>query len=444
MTPSRTGRDHRRIVANPGRFLVAMAITMLLAAATAPTAAAQDLPGVALDPTSRSYTLTQIGCADHTVPGWVPCETMMDQLATGPDYDAITFGEVQAEVRSGPTLRSDCAVKPQHVGWASGSIRCFSSADTATSEWFTQGLAGSEEYRTSNTPGRGSPFMIATWCYRGGASKCTDETEDRTRISVIDHAVGRYKNVTLSQMIKTHGQLRPWNLDFGMHAGGAAVAGPYLYVSDTTAIHQFDLRRLLRSGSSRTLTIPRVASHVLPSGSPNLFSSISIDGSNRSAPALVAVEYEPDRSNEAIVSRWPLTSAGDLRHVVRTGAKVTSSAIHVIDGDSDIDRVQGVVATNGRYLFSTSDQTIERARVGVVRSQADKCIRWGGGVPAMFEGDRDNGPAEDLYHSPREGFVAGINERSGNRAFWMVDAGWAFGTVKPPFTLLNCSPWILA
>jgi hypothetical protein len=101
-------------------------------------------------------------------------------------------------------------------------------------------------------------------------------------------------------------------------------------------------------------------------------------------------------------------------------------------GEIAINEVQGVASADGVFLFSEEDNTIERARMGVTRSQRDKCIAWGDGV------------AEDLYASKSRDLVVGINEGAtgdpvdAEVSFWGVSHHDAFGIDEPTEPKHDC------
>ncbi|TDE95030.1 hypothetical protein EXU48_09695 [Occultella glacieicola] len=79
-----------------------------------------------------------------------------------------------------------------------------------------------------------------------------------------------------------------------------------------------------------------------------------------------------------------------------------------IDKDSSIDRVQGVAAHEGLYLFSGSGGTLDLARVG---SQTDRdTLTWG-------RTDDDIHIPEDLYLSASNVYGQ-TEERNDRYVFW--------------------------
>ncbi len=112
-----------------------------------------------------------------------------------------TFNQVVTDLPA--KLRSDCDVKADDVGWPTKWIRCFDEADTKQSEWLTQGIGGTGEWRTDESPGGGQHYLVATWCWRGSegideADICNpEEAVKRTRISLISVERNGYRNMEL-------------------------------------------------------------------------------------------------------------------------------------------------------------------------------------------------------------------------------------------------------
>src|SRR5687768_7608614 len=126
-------------------------------------ARAEDLTGVALDPDERTYTLAERRCGDAGAER--SCAELATALGRRPGHAIHSLDEVTVDLPA--RLRSDCDVKPDDVGWPTRWIRCFDDADTAQREWLTQGVGGTDEWRTDETPGGDAHVLIATWCWRG-------------------------------------------------------------------------------------------------------------------------------------------------------------------------------------------------------------------------------------------------------------------------------------
>lgn len=429
-------RGTRKVFARPGRGghdgtvrAVFGAVVAAVVVTLATPAVAEDIPGVALDPSDETLALERRGCGDKASDA-PSCADLATTLGKQSGWAVRTFDDVTAKLPS--TLRSDCAVTPSQIGWPVKWVRCFDEADTTQQEWLTQGLAGTDEWRTGETPGGDHHFLVATWCWRGseGTSPQTDfcdakEPVRRTRVSLISLDRDAYRNVELVEPVRvrkpggggTTVDARPILL----HAGGAAMAGRWLYVADTDRIYVFNLDHFVQEGDG-DYRLPVWDRYVLADKDDfekyNPFSSISVDGS-AGAPRLVAAEFRLNPWSDAIVSVWPLRQDGRLPP---DQTRIESLRTYAIDGASVINHVQGVAARGDFFVFSESANRIERSPVGVPRKADDKCIRWG------------DGTGEDLYASPDRDLLAGINESSPGvgSAFWAVSYDHGFRLAKPP------------
>jgi hypothetical protein len=402
-----------------------MAVIVALVMVGSGSARAEDITGVALDPNERTYTLAERRCGDATERA---CSELAEELGRRPGHTVHSFDQVTVDLPA--RLRSDCDVTPDDVGWPTEWIRCFDDADTAQREWLTQGIGGTDEWRTGETPGGDAHFLVATWCWRGtdgfaATDFCdADEPVERTRISLIDVDRDAYRNVELVEpYLDGRGSGEPVVASRGilLHAGGAAVAGRWLYVADTDRIYVFNLRHFVRQGDE-PYQLPVWARFETADERDreehNAFSSISIDGSGEE-PSLVAAEWRLNPGSEALVTVWPLQRDGQLPPA---DPVIRSRRAWTIDGDSIIDHVQGVAAAGERFLFSESSNRIERTPAGMPRRREDRCIRWG------------TGTGEDLYASERRDAVVGINESTPRTrsAFWAVSYRHAFALAPPP------------
>ena len=151
-----------------------------------------------------------------------------------------------------------------------------------------------------------------------------------------------------------------------LHAGGAAIAGRWLYVAGTDWLYVFNLDHFVQEGDG-PYQLPVRARYAIADEADrdrhNPFSSISVDGSGPE-PRLVAAEYRLPRGDEALVTAWPLEKDGRLP---AADPDIRSVRAWTIDGDSQIDNVQGVAAAGDLFLFAESSNEIERVRVGTPR-----------------------------------------------------------------------------
>ncbi|HET9771613.1 MAG TPA: hypothetical protein VFS16_12050, partial [Acidimicrobiia bacterium] len=224
-----------------------MAVVVALAVSGARPARAEDITGVALDPDERTYTLVERRCGDAGAES--SCSELATALGRRRGHTVHGFDQVTADLPA--RLRSDCDVRPHDVGWPTRWIRCFDVADTAQREWLTQGIGGTDEWRTGETPGGDAHFLVATWCWRGSEGFAAtdfcdaDEPVRRTRVSLIDVARNAYRNVELVEPYldrRPGGETAVASRGILLHAGGVAIAGRWLYVADTDRIYVFNLR----------------------------------------------------------------------------------------------------------------------------------------------------------------------------------------------------------
>jgi hypothetical protein len=419
---------HDRRWPNLRRVRRAAIIVVAVGQLAVPVAAGgDDIDGADLDPLEKTFTLAERRCGDPST-GERSCADLAAALGRQPGMRVRTFDQVTAALPS--RLRSRCDVEPDDVGWPTIFVRCFDAADTDQSEWLTQGIAGTDEWRTGKTPGGGTHYLVATWCWRGSegideADVCDeDERVRRTRISIIDVDRDAYRNVELVEpatqqpaggapVVASRGLL--------IHAGGAAIAGPWLYVADTDRLYVFNLDHFVQEGNGPH-QLPVWASYEIADAGDrdkhNAFSSISVDGSGPS-PRLVAAEYSFDSHADTLVTAWPLGTDGQLPPA---DPHIRSTRAYTIDGQSGIDRVQGVAAAGDIFLFAESSDTIERTPAGGPRRAADRCIEWGAGT------------GEDLYAARGPDLLVGINEGflGTGSAFWAVSYRHAFGPEPPP------------
>lgn len=409
-------------------YRVGVAVGIALPLAASGPVGAEDIVGVALDPNERTYTLAEQRCGDAGAER--SCSELATALGMRSGHRVHSFDEVTADLPSQLRSDSDCDVKPDDVGWPTTWIRCFDDADTKQREWLTQGIGGTDEWTTRETPGGDAHFLVTTWCWRGtngfsATDFCDpDEQVKRTRISLIDVARNAYRNVELVEPYLARpkgGEPVVASRGILLHAGGAAVAGRWLYVADTDRLYVFNLHNFVREGDG-PYQLPVWARYETADPGDreehNAFSSISVDGSGRE-PTLVAAEWRLNPSTEALVTVWPLRTDGQLPPA---DPHIRSRQAWTIDGDSTIDHVQGVAAAGDRFLFSESSNRIERAPAGTPRRREDMCIKWGAGT------------GEDLYASKRRDVLVGINESTPKTrsAVWAVSYRHAFGLAPPP------------
>ncbi|GAB2620949.1 hypothetical protein [Pseudactinotalea suaedae] len=373
-TSTSSRRRSRRLSAHLGSA-VAIAATALAVAGTGAAAAPGN--GTALDE------------AEYHDPGTYALDVTdysqaIDAIAGQPDVDQVSFDELIAS-RSGETTScgETCRTWPEHL----------SSDD----RWYPQGLAGSEESNWSEAPD--AEVLVSAWYQRTSPEEHAAVDSALKFVSTDDW---RYRNVPLRLPVQTDDG---WTTEpLASHNGGVAWAGPYLYVAATDRIHRFDLRTTMSDDEGYFLVPDStyVGIDQDPYGEPRL-SAISTDWTGQ--PALVSAEYSADENATTEVVRWPLSASGEL--AAESGV-VGSQDNFWVDKDSSVDKVQGVGAHEGLYLFSGSAGTLDTARVG---SQTDRgTLTWG------RTGDDTDIP-QDLYLS--ESNVYGqTEERTDRYLFW--------------------------
>lgn len=416
--PGYNGPDSFTFKANDGSADSNVAIVSIAVGAGQPRTPRSDAPNVALDnwPGFRLQLNRHTDCPGGT------CTILRQRLVNRDIVQKRTFSQVYGNLNDGSMKSRGCPVangsarRSWEVGFPIVSVRCFGESGNSHNRWLTQGIAGSHEYRTGASPG--ATWLVVSWCYRGGGSRCTGATEIRSRITIVGlsgRGDEKFRHIGLSRPTCNPDTGNCAAKPLGAHAGGAAVAGKWLYVADTDRIFVFDLNFFFAGDGEYRLPLDHwflVRDVGGPSGARTTktgayVSSLSVDGNG----SLVIAQYL-DTNHDALVARFPLASDGRLS--VSDG-RAYSSAVFTIDKDSDINKAQGVASAGGTFLFATSGETLERARPNTVRREYDKCIRWG------------QNQAQDLYASPAKNVLWGINEYPADRTIWSVNYRYAFG-----------------
>ncbi|WP_043634736.1 hypothetical protein [Nonomuraea candida] len=239
--------------------------------------------------------------------------------------------------------------KNKGAGAAMGSMRpkpvqwyAFDDKDQETTDWYPQGLTGSED-----SGAIGVPAFIVSWYYKpqGG--------ERGIRVSFLSPKSLRYQHALLV-LAKPDGSFGPIDI----HAGGIACFGDLLYVADTKrGLRVFDLNNLLdlRTTQRDLGEGGRVGRHggrlhafgyryIIPQTDfwqvereGRHFSFVSVDRSG-DTPKLITGEYT-DREPDAWVGRWKLDMEG--------GAPDDA----FIMGHP---KIQGAMSYDGRWYLSQS------------------------------------------------------------------------------------------
>jgi hypothetical protein len=371
-TRGRSRRSRRRVIG------ILFGVSALAVAVPGPAGAAGN--GAALDEAAHNEPGTyELDITDRS--------QAVEAISESPGVAPVSFAELIGS-RSGET--TDCGE----------ACRAWPEDLNTDDRWYPQGLAGSEESNWAQAPD--TEVLVSAWYQRTSPDDHAAVDSALTFVSTDDW---RYRTAGLRLPVQTD---EGWSTQpLASHNGGVAWAGPYLYVAATDRIHRFDLRTAMTDDEGYFLVPDRtyVGVDQGPYGVPRL-SSISTDWSGE--PALVSAEYSADDVTTEVV-RWPLTGSGDL---AAQDGTVGSQTNFWIDKDSSIDKVQGVAAQDGLYLFSGSAGTLDLARVG---TQTDRdTIAWG------RTGDATHIP-QDLYLSGTN--VFGQTEVPGHRhLFWQAQA----------------------
>ncbi|KAB8192986.1 hypothetical protein FH608_021825 [Nonomuraea phyllanthi] len=199
-------------------------------------------------------------------------------------------------------------MRPKPAEWYA-----FDAKDEDTTDWYPQGLTGSEESGSIE-----EPAFLVTWYFKPSAG------ERGIRVSFVSPRTLKYRNALLVAA-RPDGSYGP----IGIHAGGVACDGDLLYVADTTrGLRVFDLGKVLdlRTAQDDLGDPERVGRHggrfhafgyryVIPQtdfwrvAQPGpRFSFVSIDRSGGTS-RLVTGEYREDDPG-GWVARWPLPLGG--------------------------------------------------------------------------------------------------------------------------------------
>ncbi len=229
------------------------------------------------------------------------------------------------------------------------------SGDNGVDYWTPQGITGN-----------GAGVQAVSW-YRGESG-----SESGVRVSFVNRAEGAHGEYRFALLVNpTGGQ----NFEqVGIHAGGIAWAGRYLYVADTgNGIRAFDLARTLRvpddrlpaTGNYRYL-LPQVGRYRSSGGLK--FSALALDRSNPGHPALVAGEYQVYEKGDprTRIARWPLNPKTKL--LARRGATGAWR--------TGFDQLQGVITSHGRIFVSSTEGPRGFLYHGRPRRKAQR-DRWG-------------------------------------------------------------------
>ena len=273
----------------------------------------------------------------------------------------------------------------------------FSPTDAATPVWTPQGISGSADADPSGLFA-GRRIHAVSW-YRTGSTA--------VRISFVDVASGRYRNVLLvaPKSAGTRFDQVP------VHAGGIAWLGKYLYVADTNnGFRVFDTERIVRvpaelaaESPEHPYLMPQVG-RVESVGARLTFSSVSFDRG-----ALPAGISGPGQS-ALVVGEYRTRTAVDAGSKGRHPARVVRFPVNSLTGRLASPRIAASQAYVARGLYNLQGSaTIQGLVVG--SSSAGPTGRLYTGRPGGAVAERPWGAfPEDLYVEATTGSLLSVTE----------------------------------
>lgn len=280
-------------------------------------------------------------------------------------FDALGLTRVGLDVLPLNRTATSMGSKPW-PGFGGGFY--WDSGDLNVAYWIPQGLAG-------GTAGARSYTAVA-WHYEDTGSvdpnPPADGTEKGVRISFADvtslSAGVTYRHVLLVEPDGTRG-IKP----VGIHAGGLAWSGSYLYVADTSrGLRVFDLSRISRVSTAAACAtrggkvasdvcaygyeyvLPQVGGYYFPSGLSTecrpKFSYVALDRST-TPDSLISGEYDNDPTVGLYsrVLRWPLVAGTSRLNVGSTGVVKATGAWYA--GNRN---VQGAIASGSKFFLNST------------------------------------------------------------------------------------------
>jgi hypothetical protein len=329
---------------------------------------------------------------------------------------------------------------------------CFNADDSrtvgASVEWMPQGITTVADAQADDRWGERQAILVSWYDKDLGPEK-------GVRVTFLDPATGKYRHVLLvypymSGHDPTYEILQtPQDGDRpGIHAGGIAWYGNYLYVADTArGVRVFDMRYIFDLGqadNANTDDGDRIGLHggdyhsygyryVMPqvflfgneAGSndgdydcepdgPPKYSYVSVDRST-SPDRLITGEYCTNTAGtdnkDGRVATWPLTSSG-LPQKASDGLWHANTAQRLPEPN-----IQGVTAFEGTWYLSRSRGSNENGYLIEASTSGEPAgvlsvtqTRWGGvGV-------------EDLSYWPSQDTIWTVTEHPGKRAIYACPA----------------------
>lgn len=250
-----------------------------------------------------------------------------------------------------------------------GAVKYCWTDDDNDGDWSPQGLTSSWDSSGTDTVA-GKSILLSAWIDK-------DDPGKSVRVAFFDRTTKSYR---LTLLVRPTGTAAAPNFvaEDGVHAGGLAWYGHYLYVTDTHRLRVFDMNHIWRANTSDSkasttigktssgvfaadgtkYVIPEVYTYDDPSSSNLRWSDLGLDRTS-SPDSLIVTEYycpgEPDCKDATDTStmrtvRFPLDETTGLPAVNGSGKWVATEAY-----DTTIPRLQGGVAVNGTWFFAQYD-----------------------------------------------------------------------------------------
>jgi hypothetical protein len=324
---------------------------------------------------------------------------------------------------------------------------CFDPADSGEAsgdlEWIPQGVSSVADAQEDGRWGDREALLVSWY-------DSAVEPKKGVRISFLEPNTKKYRHVLLAYpYIAANGRPtyeivgRP---DGGIHAGGIAWYGNYLYVADTDrGIRVFDMRYIFDLAASPNgdtsdtgrvgwsdgryrgfgyrYVMPQVDAWVNAAGPDNddpgfhcsgtgapKFSYVGLDRSE-TPDRLITGEFCDDTGDVGRVARWPLDGT--------TGRPLVSAADGLVHASEAYrlarDEIQGAVSYGGSWYLSRTERRTGPGQLLVARPDAspEGSLRVTQTRPAGI------GP-EDLSFWPGQGLVWTVTEFAGRRMLYGV------------------------
>ncbi len=353
------------------------------------------------------------------------------------DAGAVLTSANRPAVENGPCRQQAFPGIPAGSRWF-----CFDTADSGSGpgqlEWIPQGVTTAAD--AEDAPDRDG--LVVSW-YDSAVAP-----EKGVRLSFLDPGTRKYRHVLLVYPFIA-GDGRPTyeivgRPQGGIHAGGIAWYGDYIYVADTSrGIRVFDTRAIFdlqespdgdtsdktgagwRAGAYRGFgyryVMPQVDAWVnaagpdadprercTGAGAPK-FSYVAVDRGE--APyRLITGEFCNDAGDVGRVTRWPLDAATGRPAVAGDGLVHATEAYRLAR-----DQIQGAVSVGGTWYLSRTNRRDRAGELIVARPDASPA----GSLRAIETRPAGIGP-EDLSYWPAEDRLWTLTEFAGRRMLYGV------------------------